>query len=178
MGKGQMLFITYRDSVIDEGIAYVIELARAMNEDIVILLVQKKDTIAKKFENLMAATTFAEAGEQKTAAELIEAGAEKIQIDYSGKIREVIIQASKAGVHLSVESTNQFLVPGIRGYVRQHPNVDKVVLSPLVTECEVTTTRDLSTLVRTATRPLVTMTRQAIRESLHAASSSKKRFVA
>ncbi len=53
MGKRQLLFVTYRDEDLDVGLAYTIELAKAMYEDIVLLLVQKKDTLAKKFEDLM-----------------------------------------------------------------------------------------------------------------------------
>jgi hypothetical protein len=178
MGKEHMLFVTYQDSDIYEGIDYVVELAKALSEDIVVLVVRKKNTISKKFEDMMTATTFAEAGEHKTAVELTAAAAEKISRDYSGIIRHIVLRARKSGVHLSVESTNQDLIPGIRSYVKQHPSVEKVVLSPQVTESEALTTRDLSTLVRTASRPLVTMTKQAASESLHSANSSKRRVAA
>ena len=178
MPREHMLFVTYHDSDIEDGIAYVVELAKALSEDIVVLLVHKKDTILKKLENIMSASTFAEAGEHKTAVEMVTPVNEKSPRDYSGKIRDAVLGVRKAGLHLSVESTNQKLVPGIRSYVKQHPSVDKVVLSPAVTESEALTSRDLSALVRTASRPLVTMTRQAVRESLRSANSPKKRFAA
>ncbi|HXY54143.1 MAG TPA: hypothetical protein VEM40_05655 [Nitrospirota bacterium] len=178
MPREHMLFVTYHDSDIEDGIAYVVELARALSEDIVVLLIHKKDTILKKLENKMIAITFAEAGDHKTAVEMAKPANEKSPRDDSGKIRDLVLRMRKSGLHLSVESTNQKLVPGIRSYVKQYPSVDKVVLSPAVTESEALTTRDLSALVRTASRPLVTMTRQAVREALHSANSPKKRFAA
>ena len=39
--------------------------------------------------------------------------------------------------------------------------IDKVVLSPVMTESGIVTSKDLNRLVRTASRPIVTMTRQA-----------------
>ena len=178
MAREHMLFVAYQDSDIDEGIAYVVDLAKALSEDIVVLLVHKKDTISKKFEDIMTATVFAEAGEYQTATDMVSPDAAKICRGQSGKIREIVLRASKSGVNLSVESINQDLVPGIRSYVKQHPSVEKVILSPVVTESEALTTRDLSTLVRTASRPLVTMTKQAVRESFQTANSVKKRVAA
>jgi hypothetical protein len=51
---------------------------------------------------------------------------------------------------------------GIQVYLRQNAGIDKVVLSPSVTESEILTTRDLNRLLRTASRPIVTMTRQSV----------------
>jgi len=174
MAREHMLFVTYQNSDIEEGLAYVIELAKALSEDIVVLLVHKKDTLSKKFEDMLTAATFAEAGDHKTAAELVASDDLKIHRNY----RELVLRANKSGLLLRVEKSNQDLIPGIRSYVKKHPSVEKVVLSPAVTESEALTTRDLSALVRTACRPLVTMTRQAVRESSRSASSSKKEVAA
>jgi len=108
----------------------------------------------------MAGAAFAEAGEHETARE-IACPETTAPIDYSGKITELVVKASKAGVHLSSESTEQDVIAGVRSYVKHHSEVDKVVLSPIVTESEVLTSRDLNRLVRTASRPIVTMTRQS-----------------
>jgi hypothetical protein len=162
MGKRQLLFVTYRDEDLDVGLAYTIELAKAMYEDIVLLLVQKKDTITKKFENLMAGVAFAEAGEHETAQEMAAGSSRTNSIDYSGKITELVLKCSKAGVHLDVRESDQGVVAGIQVYLRQNAGIDKVVLSPSVTESEILTTRDLNRLLRTASRPIVTMTRQSV----------------
>jgi hypothetical protein len=163
MSKRELLFVTYRDGNLDEGLSYTIELAKAMYEDIVLLLVQKKDTLSKKFENLMAGVTFAEAGEHDTAQEMAAGSALADSFDHSAQITELVLKCSKAGVHLDVQSTEQDVVTSIRTYLKQNEGIDKVVLSPSVTESEVLTTRDLNRLVRTASRPIVTMTRQSVR---------------
>jgi len=74
----------------------------------------------------------------------------------------MVLQSSKAGVHLEVHDTDKDVLPGIRSFLKGQIGIDKVVLSPAVTESEMLTTRDLNRLVRTASRPIVTMTRQSV----------------
>jgi hypothetical protein len=158
MSKRKLLFVTYRDVNLDEGLPYAVELAKAMSEDIVLLLVNKKDKLTRKFEDLMAGVAFAEAGEHETAAQV----AVPVPPDHHGKISELVVRASREGIHLAVESLDRDVLSGIRAFVREHAGIDKVVLSPSITENEALTTRDLSRLVRTASRPIVTMTRQSV----------------
>jgi hypothetical protein len=63
MGRRQLLLVTHYDENITVGVSYAIELAKSMDEDIMILLVQKRINLNGKFENLMTASTFGEAGE-------------------------------------------------------------------------------------------------------------------
>ncbi len=161
MNKQQLLFVTYQDEHLDEGISYAIELAKAMVEDIVVLLVQKKDALKDRFSDLMAGVAFAEEGEQETASKIAR-GEERSAPGLDGKITEMVVASSKAGVHMEVKNTEKDVVAGIRSFLKGNTAVDKVVLSPAVTEGEVLTTRELNRLVRTASRPIVTMTRQSV----------------
>ena len=61
MGKRQLLFVTYRDENLEEGVSYAIELAKAMYEDITLLFVQKQSSLMDKLGNMMTAVSFAEA---------------------------------------------------------------------------------------------------------------------
>jgi hypothetical protein len=178
VAKGQLLFVTYGDENLDEGISYVIELAKAMYEDIVMLLVRKKDSISRKLEDVMASVAFAEAGEHETAKEMATREIDKEPLDYSIKVTELAHQANRAGVRLSAENRDRDLIPAIRSYVKQHTRVNKVVLSPTVTESEILTTRDLSLLVRTASRPIVTMTRKAISDSMQSSNFAESAIAA
>jgi hypothetical protein len=162
MNKQQLLFVTYQDEHLDEGISYAIELAKAMLEDIVLLLVRKKDTLKDRFDDLMAGVTFAEEGEHDTARSMEKGGSRSVPAAMDSKITELIVASSKAGVHLEVQNTEKDVVSGIRSFLKGNTAVDKVVLSPAVTEGEVLTTRELNRLVRTASRPIVTMTRQSV----------------
>ncbi len=168
MNKRQLLFVTYRDAPLDDGLSYAIELAKAMAEDIVLLTVQKKDSLARKFEDLMAGVAFAEAGEHETARELTAPGNGSAKAKLNGRFTEMVLKASKDGVHLSAESTEKGVLAGVMSFVRRNAGVDKVVLSPSVTESEVLTSRDLNRLVRSASRPVVTMTKQSVRAAREA----------
>jgi len=179
MGKRQLLFVTYLDENPDEGIAYVIELAKAMQEDIVLLGVQKKETLNSKFDDLMTGVTFAEAGEHETAQKVLSGGAGMTGAAHAAMITELIVKASSVGVHLSAEQVERDVVSGIRVFLKDHSGIDKVVLSPAVTEGEMLSTRDLSRLVRTASRPVVTMTRQsvqAMKEMSRTAKAAPRQF--
>jgi hypothetical protein len=162
MNKRQLLFVTYKDEHLDEGISYTIELAKAMIEDVVVLLVRKKDSLKEQFEDIMAGVSFAEEGEHETARRVMNGEGRGLPADMDRKITEMVVASSKAGVHLDVKNTDKDVVAGIRSYLKGNATIDKVVLSPAVTESEMLTTRDLNRLVRTASRPIVTMTRQSV----------------
>ncbi len=160
MGKRQLLFVTYRDENLEEGVSYAIELAKAMYEDITLLLVQKKSNLMDKFENLMTAVTFAEAGEHDTAREIM-AGSPQTAERAKKLLAQVKEKCAKEGITVSVRDTDQDAVAGIRAFLKNNTGIDKVVLSPVITEGGNVTAKDLNRLVRTSSRPIVTMTRQA-----------------
>ncbi|HTG00352.1 MAG TPA: hypothetical protein VK654_07160 [Nitrospirota bacterium] len=161
MSKRQLLFVTYRDENLEEGVSYAIELAKAMYEDITLLLVHKEHNFIDKFETLMTAVTFASVGEHKAAREIM-AGEPHSPIQQERKISRLVEKCSKEGITLKVQESPENAVPAIRSYLKSHTGIDKVVLSPVVTEAGDVTSRDLNRLVRTAARPIVTMTRQAV----------------
>jgi len=161
MSKRQLLFVTHRDENIEEGISYAIELAKAMFEDITLLLVQKKDKTVKKLDDLMTAITFAEADDHDTARRIMAEGSQPVPDPHEQKLTGLVEKCAKEGILISVRSANQEAVAGIRSFLKQHTSVDKVVLSPSVIEAGDVTEKDLNRLVRTASRPIVTMTRQA-----------------
>jgi len=159
MGKRQLLFVTYRDENVEEGVSYAIELAKALYEDVTLLLVQKKGKLMKKLGNLMTAVSFAEADEHDKARHA--GGSKKGLESYEKKLEEVLKKCHGEGIRLDVHTTDLDAVTGIRTFLKANVGIDKVVLSPVVTEAGNITTKDLYRLVRAASRPIVTMTRQA-----------------
>jgi hypothetical protein len=176
MVKRQLLFVTYLDEHLDEGVSYAIELAKAMLEDIVLLLVRKRDTLSEQLSDLMAASAFAEEGEHEIA-DRIARGSERYQPEViNNMITELIVASSKAGVHLEIQKTDRDVISGVRSFLKGNTAIDKVVLSPAVTESEALTTRDLNRLVRTASRPIVTMTKQSVRAMQEAERNMPYRY--
>jgi hypothetical protein len=161
MGKRQLLFVTYRDENLEEGDSYAIELAKAMYEDITLLLVQKRTNLMDKLGNLMTAVTFAEADEHDTAREIMSSASKATMEQHEQVIAGLVEKCRKEGIQVVVHDTNEDTVTGIRVFLKNHAGIDKVVLSPAVTGSDNVSARDLSRLVRTASRPIVTMTKQA-----------------
>jgi hypothetical protein len=161
MGKRQLLFVTYRDENLEEGVSYAIELAKAMYEDITFLFVQKQSGLMATIENLMTAVTFAEAGEHDTARQIMAEGQRDTKRVYEKELNAVVKRCLNEGIQANIQASDLDAISSIRKYIKEHSGIDKVVLSPAITEAGNVTTKDLSRLVRTASRPIVTMTRQA-----------------
>jgi hypothetical protein len=161
MGKRQLLFVTYRDENLEEGVSYAIELAKAMYEDITLLFVQKQSSLMDKLGNMMTAVSFAEAGEHDTAKQIMAEGSRSTQGVYERELDTVVKWCLQEGIQTNVHATSLDAISGIRKFLKEHAGIDKVVLSPAITEAGNVTSKDLNRLVRTASRPIVTMTRQA-----------------
>jgi L-lactate utilization protein LutB len=133
MGKRQLLFVTYRDENLEEGVSYAIELAKAMYEDITLLLVQKKSNLMDKIGNLMTAVSFAEADEHEAAREIMAGGRAEAEGNYEKVIAGLVEKCRREGLQVSIQNTELDAVSGIRTFLKNHAGVDKVVLSPAVT---------------------------------------------
>ena len=161
MGKRQLLFVTYGGENLEEGVSYAIELAKAMYEDITLLLVKKPTNLLDKLGNLMTAVSFAEADEHETAREIMAGDSLEKQVAPDAKLPELMDRCKQEGITVNIQRTELDAVSGIRSFLKNNGGIDKVVLSPVMTESGNVTSRDLNRLVRTASRPIVTMTRQA-----------------
>ncbi len=100
----------------------------------------------------MSAVTFAEAGEHDTARGFLPGGAG----DSLPGIKE---RCGKEGLPAEVHTTSEDLLSAIFNLIRKHSGINMVMLSPSVTNNGVLSARDLQRLVRTASRPVVTMAR-------------------
>ncbi len=161
MEKRQLLFVTHRSEDMTEGVSYAIELAKTMGEDITILFVQKRTGLGSKFEDLMSAVTFAEAGEQDTAKEI---AAESPRCPDEVPRQELIPVFDKClheGVHVTIHTSPLDALSGIRTFLKKQWGIDKIVLSPAVTTAGAISSKDMKRLARAISRPVVTMARQS-----------------
>lgn len=154
--RKQLLFVTYQDEDFDEGLSYAMDLARAMSEDLTILMTRKK-TLLKRFEDIMTTVTFAEAGEHETAREILS---DKINGGYEKKLNLLMEQCQNAGIVTRVYTVALDAISAIKDFLKEKNTVDMVLLSPSITDNGNIKSSDLQKLVRTASRPIVTMARQ------------------
>ncbi len=160
MREKQLLFVTYHDENMDEGLSYAIELAKTMNDGIEVLLVYKRK-VMEKLDDMMTAITFAEEDMPKTAREMISDDYRKKNEDYEKKVARLKETCAKAGVTVGVSTAATDTVSAIKNILRQNARIDMVLLSPSVTNDGNITSRTLNKLVKTASRPVVTMAKNA-----------------
>jgi hypothetical protein len=156
----QLLFVTYHDEKSDEGLSYAVDLAKTMNDGVEILLLYKREVL-DKFDDMMTAVTFAESNEHKTARELMSEDLRAKNEDLEHKIALMEEACRNGGVPAEVNTAAMDAVSAIKNILRQKPKIDLVLLSPSITNDGHITARMLNRLVKTASRPIVTMAKQA-----------------
>ncbi|MGW8272256.1 MAG: hypothetical protein ACWGN7_02580 [Thermodesulfovibrionales bacterium] len=161
--KKQLLFVTTPQDGLEEGFPYAMDLAGAMKEDIAVLVCQSKG-LMEKFQDAMSAVTFAEVGEAETARSLVM-GPPREDEGIPG-IEKLRARCVEAGIGLRSYSVGLSPVDAVREFLRLKKGIDMVLLSPGITSRGKVRARDLTRLMRTASRPVVTMTRQPIPQAV------------
>jgi hypothetical protein len=154
--KRNLLFVTTQEEDCEAGLAYALDLAKMMDKGISILLV-RKDRLMGKFEETMSAIAFAEENEHGTSREILAAAARRGRADLPGLLEE---RCSASGMAVRVVTTIKDTVTGLREYLKQDGNVELVLLSPSITEERNLSPGEFKKLIRSASRPIVTMARQ------------------
>jgi hypothetical protein len=156
--RRNLLFVTSQEEDCEAGLSYALDLAKMMDKGISILLV-RKDNLMGKFEDYMSAIAFAEANEHGTAREILGSAKSRDQQgqDLPHLLRE---KCSASGMAVRVVTTIKDTVTGLREYLKQDNNVELVLLSPSITEEKSFSPAEFKKLIRSASRPIVTMARQ------------------
>jgi len=152
--KRNLLFVAYKDGEIDEGLNYALDLAKMTDKNMAVLLVNKKK-LSKKIEDIMSAVAFAEENEPAMAQQIMKSSEEPTGIQDA--IKE---KCRTSGVTTSIYTAVQDAATSLKDYLKKNSRVDMVLLSPTITEDGNISSRELSKLVRTASRPIVTMAKQ------------------
>ncbi len=156
----QLLFVTYHDENSDDGLSYAVDLAKTMNNGIEILILYKRKVL-EKFEDMMTAVTFAESNEHKTAREMISEDYISRKEDFDQKIALLKEKCRESGVPVDISTAAMDAVMAVKNILRQNARIDMVLLSPSITNDGNVTAKVLNKLVKTASRPIVTMAKQA-----------------
>jgi hypothetical protein len=157
--RRQLLFVTYENGDLDEGLNYAIDLAKTMGKDIAILIAANKKSLKEKFEDLMTAVAFAEANDHETAKDIISGGS---TTGLEERVDQLAEKCQRSGVSVNIHSATADLFSAIRDFLGRKSGIDMVLLSPSITDNGNVSARELNKLVRTASRPVVTMARQAL----------------
>lgn len=160
MKRNQLLFVTYHDENFEDGLSYALDLAKTMNDGIEILMIYKRKVL-EKFDDMMTAITFAEAGEHQTAKEMISEDYKKRNEDYENKLATIKEKCTRSGIAVDFSTAAMDAISAIKNILRQNARIDMVLLSPSVTNDGNVNAKVLNKLVKTASRPVVTMAKQA-----------------
>lgn len=155
--KRDLLFVTCRDDDFGDGLTYALDLAKMMDKGISVLLLNKR-RLSKKFEDLMTAITFAEANEHGSAIEILKESTEGEKGDVQHIIKE---KCHGSGISATIYTALSDAVSALKDFMRQNHNIDMVLLSPSVTENGNLSSKELNKLVRVASRPIVTISKNA-----------------
>ena len=156
--KKQLLFVTYQNEDRDEGLTYAIDLAKTLEEGITILLVNK-EKLEERFEDIMTAVAFAEEGEYETAREVMR------RENPEGQSNRMIDQCKTSGIEANLQTAQDGIVGAISGFLKNKTAVDMVLLSPSITKNGKMSARELQRLVKTASRPVVTIAKQELQHA-------------
>jgi hypothetical protein len=125
--KRDILFVTDRFDDSDGGLSYAFDLARMMDKGIAVLLL-RKERLMNRFETLMSAVTFAEAGEHETAREIMEN--DEGATSKGGRPRTLEEVCADSGLPTQIASGNGDMVAAVGSYLKSNRNVEMVLLSP------------------------------------------------
>jgi hypothetical protein len=153
----EILFVTLPDRGFTEGFSYVLDLAKMLSKDIHVLVVRNTRKISKYFEDLMTAITFAEAGDYGAARRFAQG--KDVREEGNGRVKAIVEELKDAHVNVNVETTQGDVVSAVKDCLKNGSRVDMVILSPDLTGNSIISPSELHRLVRTASRPIVTMAR-------------------
>lgn len=154
--KRMLLFVAYINDDFDAGLTYAAELARLMGKGIAMLVIDNNSFI-DTFEKIMTGSTFAEANEHVTALSVLS---EDNRVELDQKIESSRQICSNLEIPFSVHTSQFNMLKAIDELMGRKKGIDMVLLGPSITENGNITSSELNKLVKTASRPVVTMTRQ------------------
>jgi hypothetical protein len=156
--RRRIMFVTYLTDGFQKAFAYTTELARMMEKDVDVLIISKKQDMTGKIDDYMTAVTFAKSGEQEVAKEFMSGNGDH---DFSEEINYLWEKCSETGTKLSIHRSGMDIVTAINTFVSQEKGVDMILIGSSITDNGSISAKELKRLVRTASRPVVTIGEEA-----------------
>jgi len=159
-----MLFVTYMDEHPEDGFSYVIELAKVLNEDLMVFLLWTK-RLSRNSDESGRDDALTEAIDVATEGRIIAAGSHETS-ETEKKLAGLVYKCKKSGIKVDLYSLSSDVVSAIEEYFRHKNGIDIVLLGPNITEHTNITQRTLKKLSSAVARPIVTMAKQTSLASL------------
>ncbi|HSB30032.1 MAG TPA: universal stress protein [Candidatus Sulfobium mesophilum] len=153
--KDKILFVTRGGEDCDKGFSYALELAKALNSGIAVLVVYPRQMLSS-FEDVMSAAAFAEAGDFNTVKTLLDAQEHDLRETEKQKISEMSVRARDITVNLTHQVASGDVAAAIKEYLRDRSGVDMVLLSPNLAGNK--KILDLKKLMKNISKPIVNIT--------------------
>jgi hypothetical protein len=152
--KEKLLFVTKGGENCDEGFSYVLELAKSLNAGVELLMIYGKG-VMDKYEDMMAAVAFAEAGDHETVRELMNAQDKKLKDTAEKKIKELTEKCRETSVELGYQTASEEPINAIKDFLKSRPNINMVLLSPNISGDR--KLLDIRKMLKSITKPIVTI---------------------
>ena len=153
--KEKILFVTKGGENTDEGFSYVLELAKALNSGIAVLVVYPRQ-IMTSFEDVMSAAAFAEAGDFQTVRTLMEEQETELKESEEKKIKEMKVKAAEISVGLIYKTVSGDVASAITDYLKERTGIEMVLLSPNMSKER--KILDIRKLLKNISKPIVNIT--------------------
>lgn len=153
--KEKILFVTKGGEDCDKGFAYALELAKAINSGISVLLVYPRQMLSS-FEDVMSAAAYAEAGDFDTVRTLMNAQEQTLMEIEKRKLGEMTTKAGEISIELSHKVASGDVASAIKEYLKDGPGIDMVLLSPNLAGNK--RLLDLKKLIKNISKPIVNIT--------------------
>lgn len=169
--KRILLFVACINEDFETSLTYIADLARSMEKNIAILILDRTKKMADRFEKIMAAITFAEANEHDMAAEMLERDDSSIA---EAAVKSFENKFIERGVEFTIHSSQLDIADAISEFMNKTRGIDMVLLGPSITDSGTITSSTLKKLVKQASRPIVTMSRQADHNAIQPREDKKE----
>jgi nucleotide-binding universal stress UspA family protein len=153
--KEKILFVTKGGENCDVGFSYALELAKALNSGIAVLMVYPRQMLSS-FEDVMSAAAFAEAGDFKSVKTLLDSEENALRETEKRKTGEMGEKARQISVDLVHRAASGDVTALIKDYLKNNPGTDMVLLSPTLAGNR--KILDLKKLMKNISKPIVNIT--------------------
>jgi hypothetical protein len=154
--KERLLFVTNGGEDSGEGFPYVLELAKALDSGIAVLMVYGK-SLLQGYEDMMAAVAFAEAGETGMVRELVNEQEKGIREAADRRAKEFTLRCMELSVGCSCYVVVDDAIKAIKDFLKERPWIEMILLSPSLSGSK--KGMDLKRLFKNISKPVVTMSR-------------------